>query len=40
MKEQARAGMFAPDGLHPSAKAYDEWAALLADRINLPASAH
>jgi lysophospholipase L1-like esterase len=39
MKEQARAGMFADDGLHPSAKAYDEWAALLADRIALPAAA-
>jgi lysophospholipase L1-like esterase len=39
MKEQARAGMFAPDGLHPSAKAYDEWAALLADRIKLPEAA-
>jgi acyl-CoA thioesterase I len=26
MREQARKGMFAPDGLHPSAEAYAEWA--------------
>jgi hypothetical protein len=39
MKEQARAGMFADDGLHPSAKAYDEWAAILAERIALPPDA-
>ena len=26
MRDQARKGMFAPDGLHPSAEAYAEWA--------------
>ena len=26
MREQMRRGMFAPDGLHPSAAAYAEWA--------------
>lgn len=30
MREQARRGMFAPDGLHPSADAYAEWARELA----------
>lgn len=32
METQARAGMFARDGLHPSAEAYDAWAAALASR--------
>ena len=26
MREQAQRRMFAPDGLHPSAEAYAEWA--------------
>ncbi|HEV8534679.1 MAG TPA: SGNH/GDSL hydrolase family protein [Candidatus Limnocylindria bacterium] len=30
MREQARRRMFAPDGLHPSAEAYGEWARDLA----------
>jgi lysophospholipase L1-like esterase len=30
MRDQARRGMFAPDGLHPSASAYAEWARELA----------
>lgn len=30
MEEQGRAGMFAPDGLHPSAAAHDAWADALA----------
>jgi len=30
MREQARRGMFAADGLHPSASAYAEWARELA----------
>ena len=29
MREQGRRGMFAPDGLHPSAAAYAEWAEVL-----------
>ena len=36
MREQMRRGMFASDGLHPSAAAYAEWAEALGDR--LPAS--
>jgi len=36
MREQMRRGMIAPDGLHPSAAAYAEWAEALRDR--LPAS--
>ena len=36
MREQMRRGIFAPDGLHPSAAAYAEWADALKDR--LPAS--
>ena len=36
MREQMRRGMFAPDGLHPSAAAYAAWAEALQDR--LPAS--
>jgi lysophospholipase L1-like esterase len=30
MREQARRKLFAPDGLHPSAEAYAEWARELA----------
>jgi lysophospholipase L1-like esterase len=30
MREQGRKRMFAPDGLHPSAEAYEEWADGLA----------
>jgi lysophospholipase L1-like esterase len=30
MREQGRKKMFAPDGLHPSAEAYAEWARVLA----------
>jgi len=30
MREQGRKKMFAPDGLHPSAEAYGEWARALA----------
>ncbi len=33
MREQMRKGMTAPDGLHPSAEAYAEWAAALKDRL-------
>jgi acyl-CoA thioesterase-1 len=36
MREQMRNGMLAPDGLHPSAEAYSQWADALLDR--LPAS--
>ena len=36
MREQMRSGMLAPDGLHPSAEAYTQWADALLDR--LPAS--
>ncbi|HEY6204351.1 MAG TPA: SGNH/GDSL hydrolase family protein [Candidatus Limnocylindria bacterium] len=33
MREQMRRGMIAPDGLHPSAAAYAEWAEALRDRL-------
>jgi acyl-CoA thioesterase-1 len=33
MREQMRRGMFAPDGLHPSAAAYAEWADALRDSL-------
>ena len=33
MREQMRRGMFAPDGLHPSAEAYAEWAEALRERL-------
>jgi acyl-CoA thioesterase-1 len=33
MREQMRRGMFAPDGLHPSAEAYGEWAEALRERL-------
>lgn len=33
MREQMLRGMFAPDGLHPSAEAYTEWAEALRERI-------
>ena len=33
MRDQMRRGMLAPDGLHPSAAAYAEWAAALDDRL-------
>jgi lysophospholipase L1-like esterase len=33
MREQLRRGMFAPDGLHPSAEAYAEWAEALRERL-------
>jgi acyl-CoA thioesterase-1 len=33
MREQMRRGMLAPDGLHPSAAAYAEWAEALRDRL-------
>jgi acyl-CoA thioesterase I len=33
MREQARKGMFAPDGLHPSAEAYAEWGQTLATAL-------
>ena len=33
MREQLRRRMFAPDGLHPSATAYAEWADALRDRL-------
>ncbi len=33
MREQMRRAMFAPDGLHPSAAAYAEWAAAVRDRL-------
>jgi lysophospholipase L1-like esterase len=36
MESQARAGMIARDGLHPSAAAYDAWAAELAARGLVP----
>lgn len=36
MREQMRDGMFASDGLHPSAAAYAQWAEALLER--LPAS--
>jgi lysophospholipase L1-like esterase len=37
MQRQMRGGMLAPDGLHPSAMAYAEWAETLRDRLR-PAS--
>jgi lysophospholipase L1-like esterase len=33
MRDQMRRGMFAPDGLHPSAAAYAEWANALRERL-------
>lgn len=33
MREQMRRGMLAPDGLHPSAAAYADWASALRDRL-------
>ena len=33
MKEQSRKGMFAPDGIHPAAAAYAEWARELATSV-------
>ena len=33
MRDQMRRGMFAPDGLHPSAEAYREWAEALRERL-------
>jgi len=33
MREQMRRGLLAADGLHPSAAAYEEWAALLRERL-------
>ncbi len=33
MRDQMRRGMLAPDGLHPSAAAYAEWAEALRDRL-------
>ena len=33
MRDQARRKMFAPDGLHPSAAAYAEWASALATSL-------
>jgi lysophospholipase L1-like esterase len=33
MRGQMRRGMFAPDGLHPSAAAYAEWADALRERL-------
>lgn len=33
MREQLQRGMTAPDGLHPSAEAYAEWAAALQDQL-------
>ena len=33
MQREAEAGMIAPDGLHPAAGAYDEWADDLAGRV-------
>jgi lysophospholipase L1-like esterase len=38
MREQLRRGMLAPDGLHPSAAAYAEWARALVDRLPRRAS--
>lgn len=34
MERQAGAGLIAPDGLHPSAAAHDEWAAALARALD------
>lgn len=36
MERQARSRMLAGDGLHPSAKAYDEWAAALDELLLAP----
>jgi acyl-CoA thioesterase-1 len=36
MREEARAGMIATDGLHPAARAYDEWAEALLERVTAP----
>lgn len=36
MRRQADAGMFAADGVHPSAKALAEWAAALEERLPAP----
>ena len=33
MREQAQRGMLAPDGLHPSAEAHEQWAAALDDLL-------
>jgi lysophospholipase L1-like esterase len=33
MRAQMRRGMLAPDGLHPSAEAYGEWAEALVERL-------
>jgi lysophospholipase L1-like esterase len=33
MRDQLRRGLLAPDGLHPSAAAYAEWAEALRDRL-------
>ena len=33
MREQMRAGMTAPDGLHPSASAYWQWAGALKEEL-------
>lgn len=38
MREQMRSGMTAPDGLHPSAKAYAAWADALKEALRPPAS--
>lgn len=34
-REQMRRGMLAPDGLHPSAAAYAEWADVLRDQLSV-----
>jgi lysophospholipase L1-like esterase len=36
MESQAQKKMIASDGLHPSASAYDGWAAELAQRVKSP----
>jgi len=36
MRKQAERRMFSPDGLHPSAEAYAEWAGALAGEIPAP----
>ncbi|MEZ4391471.1 MAG: SGNH/GDSL hydrolase family protein [Polyangiales bacterium] len=38
MREQARAGQVAPDGLHPDARAHDAWAEALAREVPTPCS--
>ena len=40
MREQMRRGMFAPDGLHPSAEAYVEWAEALCEKLPPPGTHH